>query len=177
MKPFWMVLVLAPTWARADVITCRFTEPFITTTYSMAQSTLTIKYDTERLEIVLKGISFQIQKAELFELWDQDHRVIQRLHLSFRGSDGMSDLLYPYEAAWTTAGLRGGCTSNQLTVKPAGVDPDFATLGNSAAMNLLACEPASRLKQKPSVHPTRQVRLPGRVKCRNVAPLSVCHEL
>jgi uncharacterized membrane protein len=51
-------------------------------------------------------------------LWDAKRRVVQRLELSFRGSDGMSDRVYPYEAHWLSKDLHGGCTSNHLSVRP-----------------------------------------------------------
>ena len=37
----YVALLMAPSVGEADVIRCTFTEPFISTTYSMAQSTLT----------------------------------------------------------------------------------------------------------------------------------------
>ena len=107
-----------PVIVQADIIKCSFTEPFITTVYSTNTSTLTVIYDAERRRETLNNISFQIMKPATFELWDAKRRVVQRLDLSFRGSDGMSDRVYPYEAHWLTKNLHGGCTSNHLRVRP-----------------------------------------------------------
>ena len=106
-----------PTVAEAEIITCTFTEPFVTTTYSTTQSTLTAKYETESREEVLTHISFQILGPGHFELWDADRRPVHRLDLSHKGSDGMSERRYPYEAHWTSKGVRGGCSSTHLPVK------------------------------------------------------------
>ncbi len=105
--------LLVPGLAQADIIKCKFTEPFINTTYSMTQSTLTI----EGLDIpkqVIKNVSFQILGQNHFELWDKNKNVIQKLDLDYTGSDGMSDLTYPYNVQWNTKGLWGGCESNFL---------------------------------------------------------------
>jgi uncharacterized membrane protein len=111
-------LVFVPSIAQADIIKCSFTEPFITTVYSTNENTLTVTYDAERRRETLKNISFQIMKPATFELWDAKRRVIQRLELSFRGSDGMSDRVFPYAAHWLSKDLHGGCTSNHLSVRP-----------------------------------------------------------
>ena len=100
--------------SRADVIRCVFTEPFITTVYNTNQSTLTIFHDVEKREDAPIFLSFQIIKPGVFELWESKNQVVQRLELSFRGSDGMSDQVYPYDVEWLPLKLRGGCTSNHL---------------------------------------------------------------
>ncbi len=105
------LVVASPTWAQADIIRCTFTEPFVTTDYSMTQSTLAIRYETEGREDIIKNVSFQILSAGHFELWGHDRQPLQRLHLSYSGSDGMSDRTYPYAVEWISRGLRGGCTS------------------------------------------------------------------
>jgi hypothetical protein len=111
------LLVLFPTWAKADIIRCTFTEPFVTTVYSTTQSTLALRYETEGREDIIKNVSFQIMSAGHFELWGPDRQPLQRLRLSHNGSDGMSDRQYPYSVEWISRGLRGGCTSLHLTVK------------------------------------------------------------
>jgi len=104
---------MLPALAQADIIKCHFTEPFITTTYSMAQQKLT-SVDMENRTTVTRNVSFQIKGPGHFELWDRNRRVIQVIHLNFNGSDGMSDRRYPYEVHWNTRHLHGGCTSNFL---------------------------------------------------------------
>lgn len=110
---FVNALWLSPV-AQADVITCSFTEPFVTTVYSTNLNTLTITYAVESRHDRLDDMSFQIMKPGKFELWDAKHEGVQRLELSFRGSDGMSDKVYPYEVYWIPEKLHGGCTSNHL---------------------------------------------------------------
>lgn len=121
------LLSFASIGAKADIIKCSFTEPFITTTYSMTQSTLTVKDDAGEKETVVKDVSFQIKSAGVFELVSKDGKVLQKLILNNNGSDGMSENIYPYEVQdylWTgdsKQALFGGCSSNALKVKI--VDP------------------------------------------------------
>jgi len=111
-------MILMASTGHADVIKCVFTEPFINTTYSMTQSTLTYQ-DSENKIKILKNVSFQIKSAGVFELTSKDGKVLQTLTLNNEGSDGMSDAVYPYEvqdSSQLSSANRGigGCTSNQL---------------------------------------------------------------
>lgn len=106
-------------FASADVIKCTFTEPFVSTTYSMAQQSLTIDNGSEGTKKVIKDVSFQIKGAGRFELVDKSGKVLQKLSLTGKGSDGMSDATYPYEVVdasqqkFANSGI-GGCSSNSL---------------------------------------------------------------
>lgn len=111
--------------SQADIIKCSFTEPFINTTYSMAQQSLTYSTFTgedKPEEKVIKNVSFQIKGPGEFELVNKDGVVLQKLSLNNRGSDGMSDKQYPYEVEDNGMGGManngwGGCTSNSLPSK------------------------------------------------------------
>lgn len=116
-------LILLSSISQADVIKCTFTEPFIDTTYSMTQSTLSYK-DYEGIISVVKNVSFQIKSAGVFELLSKDGKTLQILTLNNKGSDGMSDTIYPYEVkdyspVMTGNSGYGGCISNHLkSVEP-----------------------------------------------------------
>lgn len=108
--------------SQADIIKCVFTEPFIDTTYSMAQQTLTYSTftgDDKPNVKVVKSVSFQIKAAGDFELVSKDGTVLQKISLNNKGSDGMSDRNYPYKvedkgmAGMANSGW-GGCSSNYL---------------------------------------------------------------
>lgn len=115
MRKFILSTVFAlPALAQADVITCTFTEPFITTTYSMVQQKLSwVDNVTGRTQVV-RNVSFQIKGPGQFELMDANRNVLQTLNLNFKGSDGMSERNFPYEVQWSTKSLYGGCESNFL---------------------------------------------------------------
>lgn len=110
--------------SQADIIKCSFTEPFVDSTYSMTQSTLSYHSVAPEFNKVIKNVSFQIKSAGVFEL-KKDGKVLQTLTLSGKGSDGMSDNTYPYEVAdssmpqYANSG-NGGCTSNNLKAKDTG---------------------------------------------------------
>ncbi len=102
-----------PFASQADIIRCTFTEPFVSLTYSMTQSRLTLENHSTGRTSVTRNVSFQILGAGRFELWNSSRRVLAQLNLNFRGSDGMSDRVYPYSVR-RSGGQRGGCTSNYL---------------------------------------------------------------
>lgn len=105
--------------AKADIIVCGFTEPFVTSIYSTTQSTLTYKEYNGKVIKTLKNISFQIKSAGVFELVAKNGTVIQTLLLNNEGSDESAEFTYPYQVKDTTDLLRptmgnGSCTSNKL---------------------------------------------------------------
>ena len=111
------LLILAST-SNADIIKCSFLEPYVDTTYSMSQSTLT--YSEEGLIKTIKNVSFQIKAPGVFELV-KNGKVLQTLKLSNQGSDGSSSTIYPYEVQDSALSARvtanngiGGCASNYL---------------------------------------------------------------
>ena len=111
-------LLLMSCVSQADIIKCVFTEPFVGSTYSMTQSTLTYK-NIENKTQVIKNVSFQIKAAGEFELVGKNGKVLQKISLNGKGSDGMSDRVFPYEVIDSGMGLMtangyGGCTSNYL---------------------------------------------------------------
>ena len=108
--------ILIAAIGRADIIKCSFTEPFISSTYSMTQSTLVYK-DALGMVKEFKNVSFQIKSAGVFELVDKNGIVLQKLNLNHQGSDGMSDRLYPFDvkdSSQLTDNGQGGCESNKL---------------------------------------------------------------
>ncbi len=122
IAPIVGILVLAfNISAQADVITCVFTEPFVNTTYDLAKQTLTVEQYEGKL--VVKDVSFEIKSAGKFHIVSQDGVVLQKLDLNGKGSDGMSDTVFPYEVTDTSMdkfannGI-GGCYSNHLKSIP-----------------------------------------------------------
>ena len=120
-----LALITTSLIAKADVINCSFTEPFINSSYSMAQQSLTYKTPGDNgkdVVTVIKNVSFQIKGAGSFELVSKEGKVLQSLKISNNGSDGMSDIVFPYEVNDTgmhsnaNNGI-GGCYSNSLKAK------------------------------------------------------------
>ncbi|MEK6628170.1 MAG: hypothetical protein AABY53_06055 [Bdellovibrionota bacterium] len=110
---------------QADVINC-FSES-IRSTYSMSQLTLTYlnmqAAKGEKKEFaVFKNVSFQIRSPGVFELVSKEKKVLQTLSLNNQGSDGRSDMVYPYNLNDTSGVMfesvnQGGCTSNYFKAK------------------------------------------------------------
>lgn len=112
-----VIVSLSAFSAQADIIKCTFTEPFINFEYSMTQSRLTVIDPVSNYPAVIKtktnNVSFQIMGPGHFELWDKNKNVLAVLFLTYNGSDGMSDNVFPYDVQFVGyGGLRGGCTSN-----------------------------------------------------------------
>lgn len=107
--------------ASADVIKCSFTEPFIHLTYNTATEKLVENNPIMESKRTLTGVTFQIKYAGTFLLKDKSGKLLAELKLNNKGSDGMSEAIFPYEAKYIGAlgdrdrTLFGGCTS---TLKP-----------------------------------------------------------
>jgi uncharacterized membrane protein len=107
--------LLLPGFVNADVIKCSFTEPFITTSYDTASKRLTVTHDVEKRQEIHDRISKRQLSRRAFELRSADGQVLQRVERTCKGSDGMSDRVYPYSAQWIPLKLYGGCTSTGKT--------------------------------------------------------------
>ncbi len=122
MKFVFAILFFVSLSAQADVITCRFTEPFLTTTYNMEKHTFTV-FDNAEKKLVSKTrrVAFVVKGPGQFEIVTRKGQVLQKLNLNFQGSDGMSDQVYPYDVQWLTAehlnNQMGGCESQVLKRK------------------------------------------------------------
>ena len=96
---------------KADVITCSFTEPFITTSYDTSSKRMTLTYDVQKRRTALARVSMLETAPGVFEIRTANGQPVQRLKRTCRGSDGMSDRKYPYEAELIAEKLYGGCAS------------------------------------------------------------------
>ncbi len=119
MKNFILsAIILLPAISSADIIKCFFTEPFVTSEFNTADSTLTYS-DFEGNILQIGSVQFQIKGAAEFELV-KDGQVLQHLDLNYQGSNGMSDHVYPYDVKdnheMTHEGW-GGCESDSLKSK------------------------------------------------------------
>ncbi len=114
------VLLSTSVTAQADIINCSFTEPFFSLQYSTTTNELArTEYDYDKDKLVtttVKNISFQIKGPAKFQLLAADKTPLMNLELNFKGSDGMSDRVFPYDAELLTEGsnMWGGCESNFL---------------------------------------------------------------
>ena len=107
--------LLLPDIVNADIIKCSFTEPFITTSYDTALKRLAVTYDVEQRQRIHDRISMRELRPGAFELRGADGQVLLRVERTCRGSNGMSDRVYPYSAQWIPQKLHGGCTSTGMT--------------------------------------------------------------
>ena len=101
---------------RALVIRCTFTEPFATTTLNVRTHDLMIEFDSHEPRTETKRNVKIFQKSpKILEIRDDSGNLIQVLDRNHKGSDGMSEKAYPYDALWmpgrdgVAAQLRGGC--------------------------------------------------------------------
>lgn len=103
--------------AQAEIIKCTFTEPFVSLEYNTATETLKESEAVMGKKRVIKNVSFQIKYAGTFLLKDKNGKLLAELKLENKGSDGMSDAIYPYEINYKDMlGMAnngfGGCTSS-----------------------------------------------------------------
>lgn len=128
------------TQAQAEVLVCSFTEPFFTITYNADTKEVTYTgvdmYDELNDDFMVLTLATQAQfvavpqvsadgtqyvyptQGSEFKLLDDNGDLIVTLHLSYQGSDGMSDFLYPFDAVHSTGHI-GGCYSTSAPL----IDP------------------------------------------------------
>lgn len=119
MKTILISLLLISTslTAKADIFRCTFTEPFFALQYSTTTRVLSVTGPD--LNKSQSNVSFQIKGPRRFDLYSSTHQTLAILQLNNRGSDGMSDKIYPYSMRLSASGLVpgvqiGGCESNFL---------------------------------------------------------------
>jgi hypothetical protein len=101
--------------AEADMITCHFTEPYITVAHSTAEATVVVSglgIETTTYE----DVGLTLTGVNALALTWADRRLDMRI--DYRGSDQMSDQVYPISAQYghvdQPAALHGGCNSTLL---------------------------------------------------------------
>lgn len=121
MKKFAALALLAFSLSsQAEVFKCTFTEPFVDLEYNTDTQVLKEFEAVMQTKRVVKKVSFQIKYAGTFLLKDSKGKILAEMKLENKGSDGMSDAIYPYEIKYNdmlgkaNSGI-GGCTS---TLKP-----------------------------------------------------------
>lgn len=111
MKPIIMALfAIAASPAHAEeMITCHFTEPFITT---KIESDMVREESPEGGKLFLVAVKTQNRDGsitvEYKGLRSESHTI--KLRRDWQGSDGMSDRVFPYSAV-RDENLSGGCES------------------------------------------------------------------
>lgn len=125
---FFIVSLLISSFASADTITCVFTEPFFSAVYdSEKQNVLILNGFEENSEPgLIPGVKLLILGPGQFQVLNRANDVILDLNLNFKGNNGMSDTIYPFDATFTLPGAtdgedliykgphRGGCFSSLL---------------------------------------------------------------
>lgn len=112
--------------AQADTLICYFTEPFFNVVYDTDTKTLHIRQlvagENQNQVLTFKNVELKrlpqleptpLQSYAQYELQADTGETLLSLILNYRGSDGMSDFLYPYEAIHNR--YYGGCESKSLS--------------------------------------------------------------
>lgn len=97
--------------ARAETITCFYTEPFLHAVYATGGHRLTL---TRAIEQETHRFSVSVRKRDgHIELVNRPQALRQTMIRDGKGSDGMSDTVFPWSATLTWKALRhrlhGGC--------------------------------------------------------------------
>jgi uncharacterized membrane protein len=103
--------------AHAEKITCTFTEPFITTVIDTAKNTVTETWEKKQRFRVLKKAEKRGLVTLTYGRAGGERHVISYKR-DWKGSDGMSDLVYPFSATRDKK-LFGGCqTEKEKALNP-----------------------------------------------------------
>ena len=97
--------------ARAETITCVYTEPFVNTVYQTGGRRLTLTRAVEK-EVHRFVVSARVRDGHI-ELVNRPQGLRQTMVRDGKGSDGMSDTVFPWSStlAWKRLPYRlhGGC--------------------------------------------------------------------
>ena len=106
-----LIALFAPATARAETITCFYTEPFLHTVHQTGGHSLTLTRAGER-EPRRFGVSSRVRDGHI-ELVNRPQALRQTMIRDGKGSDGMSDTVFPWSATLTLKALpyrlHGGC--------------------------------------------------------------------
>ena len=101
----------APAAAVAETLTCIYTEPFVNTVYKTGARQLTLTRAMEK-EVRRFRVSARVHPADI-DLANRRLAFRQTMVRDGKGSDGMSDTVYPWSATlvWKALPYRlhGGC--------------------------------------------------------------------
>ena len=120
---FAFAFILSIGAAQAESFECSFTEPFISIKYNTATQKLTVKNEMEGTPAdITTGVTYTIASSKKFLLKSSKGQLLATLVLNNKGSDGMSDFVYPYEITSPLGGPGanggvGGCSSSALKAK------------------------------------------------------------
>jgi uncharacterized membrane protein len=101
--------------SHAETYTCYFTEPFYMVKADTAAKTLFVEEAPSGLRKTVHNVSFATTGA--FEItFSSGGENLMSLQLTGKGSDGMSDFVYPFDAKFLSSpgptGSVGGCQSD-----------------------------------------------------------------
>jgi uncharacterized membrane protein len=108
---FMLVAVCASADARAETITCLYTEPFLHTVYQTGRHQLALTRAGEK-ETHRFRVWARVREGHI-ELVNRPQALRQTMIRDGKGSDGMSDTVFPWSATLTWKALshrlHGGC--------------------------------------------------------------------
>lgn len=105
------VVAGAPVMAQTETLTCVYTEPFVNTVYQTGGRRLTLTRAVEK-EVHRFFVSARVRNGHI-ELVNRPQALRQTMVRDGKGSDGMSDTVFPWSStlAWKKLPFRlhGGC--------------------------------------------------------------------
>lgn len=102
--------------AHAEKITCTFTEPFITTVIDAGKNSVTETWEKKNAYRLVKKSEKRGEVTITYSRGKEIHTLSYKR--DWKGSDGMSDLVYPFSAI-RDKNLYGGCqTEKEKALNP-----------------------------------------------------------
>lgn len=111
-------ILLLSSFAHAESIYCYFTEPFITAQYN--SDTNKIALSGPEIGTIELDAKVEFQKQGIIRISAVGHEYYLDVNTLKEGSDGMSDVVYPFEGVVASENLYGGCETDTLK----GQDPN-----------------------------------------------------
>ncbi len=108
-KILTLAVLFSATTSMATELTCQFTEPFVTVKYQISTGEMTVIADDFQSIPAIQGLDIVFvnagEKNEQFNVLNSSKEVLLRIIPDGKGSDGMSDRVFPYSAVLTLPNL------------------------------------------------------------------------
>lgn len=113
-----LAVLLFAQFSFADLIKCNFTEPFAISEYNTSTLILRITRPSAPVQIVTNVVMAFTGPGQ-FNLVKPGNHIVHKINTNIHGSDGMSDLTYPFQVLWPAMSSQanrglGGCQTMLL---------------------------------------------------------------
>ncbi len=104
-KMLTLAVLFSATTSMAVEVTCQFTEPFVTVKYDIEKKQMQVAAEYFENIPVIENLDLKMVSFDRFDVVDASGSTSLQIIPDGKGSDGMSDRVFPYSAVLTLPNL------------------------------------------------------------------------